>query len=302
MDGAFYLISSQGDANYNQSVLEHLYHSVADGFVCMQVYIPSPCVSIGRHIELNQSKDLQINRRLCGGDIIQLRSTCVVVQFISSIQDFDLRRQTAVVSLALKMLGIECRRDDKNRIYLTNGKEACLNIYDISGKICRQMIVLNIGSTMNANTNLPKALFQYGIDEYQCIDAIEQSFTSLYRVNKKINQESLDSKKISDFYNFFSSDEWLLTENSSSPYEQYNWGNLSIMMKQNAGIIEDFRIYTNSYAAEFIASIAPAIIGSACLNGTIKNKILTLPYANKNLYMIRDILRTIENILSKGTS
>lgn len=300
MSGAFYIISPYEDSNYNQAMLEHLYRSAPDDFICMQIYTPCPYVSIGRNMEYIEQVTLPINRRLCGGDYIQLRSSCVVINFIAARKAFDLRRQSATISLALKLLNIDCIRNSNNEILLENGKEACLNIYDMSSEICRQMVIINTGSFSNVHTNLPTALTQYGVNEYDIIDALENSFKNLYKIHKKIDADSLDKNKINEFYKFFCSNKWLGTVTNQNNYEYFSWGRISIDIVANNGIISDVRIYSNSNSAEFIANITTSLVGCTYLNTSIKNKILSLPNADKNLHIIRDILRIIESILNSS--
>ena len=299
MEGAFYVISPYEDSNYNQAVMEHLYRSTSDGFVCMQIYKPAPCISLGRNLEYPDKTSYDVNRRLCGGDEIRFRSSCVVISFISSRKDCDIRKQSAVVSLALKSLGVPCIRNSKNEIYLENGREACTNLYDISGDICRQMLIINVSTMSNANANLPSAISRYGLDEYVLIEAIEASFKSLYKANKKINPDSLDKKKLNDFYKFFCSDNWIYNKKSDSPYENFSWGKLCIDIEQKDAIIEDVHLYSNGSAAELLSAIPTSLIGCPYLITAIKNRVLVLPHAEKNLSILRDVLRVFEQILSK---
>lgn len=298
MTGGYYCISKIHSPAHNQAIVEYMYNHTPAGFVCMLIHADHFALSYGRNQSISRGQS-NVVRRLTGGGTLSYRSGLLQVSFISARDDASIRRQSAVVSIALKLLGIDAGRSPENEITCPQGKLA-LNLWDKSGAIARQMLLLNLSVQPTAQNGLPIALSTFGVEQAQVMDALLKAFTSLYHVQEEMPLYAAD-EDIAEIASFLQSEEWLYREPlQNAVNEQFAWGNLELFLQAKDGVLQTCLLRSDGPYAEFLQEIPKVLQNSPYLLSAMKNRILAMPYANKNMQVVRDILRLLENYMQNS--
>lgn len=298
MDGGLYLISNNTECYFNQGILEHLFNLSPQNYVNMLIYSTSNSITIGRNMYYQKVPKVLACRKLLGGGLSLSNKAFLNIEFICKKEYSSIRTQSAVISLAFKILGLPVIRDSENRILYPDGKEACINNFDKSGDIVRQSVQINLNYFGDKAYKFPKALINYNISRNQVVDAVVASFTALNKNAKKVELDSLNNSKIDELANFFSSEEWLYSNKPIKPLqEKFAWGNVMLDIYVKDAIINNINLYTDAPQAEFFSNITHALIGCPYLTSSIQKRILEIPYANKYMHIVRDLFTLFDRYL-----
>lgn len=302
MNKGIYLISNSNDPFKNQAMCEEIFRLCPEDYTCMIIYRNKSSVSIGKNMLYNESYGGLCWRRLEGGGLMYHNASFVHISFIAKKEHSSIRTQSAVVSLALKMLEIPCIRLKDNSIMLNKNKLACINNYDTSGDIVRQTLSINLGAMLGSSNIMPETLKDYKINFEALEDALIKSFCALYKSNMRMDEENLDVLRVLKWEQFFKSKQWLYSNSSDRLMkDKFAWGYAFLDMKCNEGIITDMALYSDSKYADLIYSIPNYLVGKPCLIESIKSRILEVPYAYHHLQIIRDIINLIEKYIKTYT-
>ncbi|NMD38405.1 MAG: hypothetical protein GYA87_06990 [Christensenellaceae bacterium] len=300
MSGGIYIISKTNNPYYNQATIEHLYNAIPKDYVAMFIYKNYGSISIGRNLYCNKKtvhKSLNIYRRFGGGPSLQHSLGTINIDFVSSRSASSIRTQSAVISLALKLNGINCIRDKNQNITDNKGIRLVINSFDKSGIVPHHNLIINIDDEEKPNGLKP--IGNDSINENTIINAIIHSFNSLYKNTNYFNIRMTDDAKIKKLAEYYASDEWLFNNDIVSPIsENFAWGNIIFGLEVREGIINNAYLYSDSPYGELLSDVPEVLKGSPYLLSTMKDRIMEIPYTNKHMHVVRDLFRLFEIYMS----
>lgn len=250
-------------------------------------------------------------RRLSGGGAVFHDRGNLNFTFICHAENYDFKRQLKVIATACKKAGIETSVSGRNDI-LADGKKFSGNaFYNSKGRSYHHgTLLINSDSEKIEKYLTPslKKLSAKGVSSVRSrivnlsdfsttltVERMKEYMTSAFCEVYGLKVETfcdIDKKKIEEYRDFYSSDEWKY--GSTLPFtvsfgENFDWGQIEIQFQIEKGIISTVQVFTDSMDHTLADNIKASLTGCCFKKEEIKNKLSKLSHANDLLTIINEV-------------
>ena len=308
------LIARGGDPFRNLAIEKHLMDTLPEETAILYLWQNDRTIVVGRNqnpwheckVEEFLESGGQIARRLSGGGAVYHDRGNLNFTFILPKNEFDVRRQLAVVKAAVGVFGLEAEMSGRNDLEI-GGRKFSGNAFYKSGAAAYHHGTLLI----QADT---RAMAQYLIvDERKLqsrgVKSVPARVVNLSDLSGEINVESLEEALFVAFGRMYRCEPAMLDERmldqptlrmlsaqfadpnwiypASVPYgftvsERFPWGSVTVKLLVEGGVIRKAKLFTDAMEAGLFDLIEQALTGSPYLISAISGRL------RQKLELLRD--------------
>lgn len=294
MINKLYTVISQTTNPYtNVSMEEWLMMNVPEGAVTFYLWQNERTVVIGRNQNVwaeCRVKELeedggQFFRRLSGGGSVYHDTQNLNFTFLANDEDYDLDRQSDVILLAMRKLGLNAERTGRNDITIDGKKFSGNAFYQHKGKRYHHGTILvdvdtdamskylmpakakleskGVSSVKSRVVNIKSLVPDLTIDRLK--EVLFEAFDEVYGLKSEpLAQSEIDFDAITKREEFFSSWEWKYGKNVPFSFEtpsiRFPWGSAQVRLNVEKGVISASEIFSDANDGLFIESLNNRLI------------------------------------------
>lgn len=292
-------------AAHNLAVEAYLLETVPHNTAILYLWQNANTVVVGRNqnawaqcnVEALEADGGFLARRLSGGGAVYHDLGNLNFTFLAAKGDFDVQRQTEVVLLAMRLLGLEAYRSGRNDLLIDNRKFSGNAFLEQRGKCYHHgTLLLNTSATrMQRYLNVdPTKLSRKGVDSVRSrvvnlveldpsldVPRVEQAlleaFGQVYAeaedgVRELAEHPMYDGgpagmerrdKRVAQLEERFSSWEWRLGRNmpfTSRVAGRYSWGGVEVLLRVECGMVAQARVYTDAMDVDTFNGVADNLV------------------------------------------
>ena len=288
-----YIESTQTYPYSNLAVEEHLLFNCRKDECILYLWQNRHTIVIGRNqnawreclVSKLEEDEGHLVRRLSGGGAVYHDLGNLNFTFLVTKENYDLDKQLQVIVQAIDKFGVKAEKSGRNDI-LIDGKKFSGNAYYETGSQCYHhgtiMINVNISELSKYLTVSRQKLQSKGVEsvksrvanlrEFNLEITVEklkkklfEAFEEVYGLKADIiKTEDLDRKDIEERTKKFESWKFIFGKKIDFEYEisnRFDWGEILLQFKVDAGIIEETGVFSDSLKTDFILGLAPILKG-----------------------------------------
>ncbi len=324
-----YIESTQTYPYSNLAVEEHLLFNCRKDECILYLWQNRHTIVIGRNqnawreclVSKLEEDEGHLVRRLSGGGAVYHDLGNLNFTFLVTKENYDLDKQLQVIVQAIDKFGVKAEKSGRNDI-LIDGKKFSGNAYYETGSQCYHhgtiMINVNISELSKYLTVSRQKLQSKGVEsvksrvanlkEFNLEITVEklkkklfEAFEEVYGLKADIiKTEDLDRKDIEERTKKFESWKFIFGKKIDFEYEisnRFDWGEILLQFKVDAGIIEETGVFSDSLKTDFILGLAPILKGIRYEKKEISSRIANISLDdNMEITMKNDIVSWIESI------
>ena len=313
----------------NMAVEEHLLFNCRKDECILYLWQNRHTIVIGRNqnawreclVSKLEEDEGHLVRRLSGGGAVYHDLGNLNFTFLVTKENYDLDKQLQVIVQAIDKFGVKAEKSGRNDI-LIDGKKFSGNAYYETGSQCYHhgtiMINVNISELSKYLTVSRQKLQSKGVEsvksrvanlkEFNLEITVEklkkklfEAFEEVYGLKADIiKTEDLDRKDIEERTKKFESWKFIFGKKIDFEYEisnRFDWGEILLQFKVDAGIIEETGVFSDSLKTDFILGLAPILKGIRYEKKEISSRIANISLDdNMEITMKNDIVSWIESI------
>lgn len=287
-----------------------LLESVEEGQVILYLWQNQQTVVIGRNqnaweecrVELLEKEGGHLARRLSGGGAVYHDLGNVNFTFLVRDTDYDLDRQNLVIKRAMEKLGLNIERSGRNDL-LIDGRKFSGHAYykqgpyryhhgtilvDVDTEAMARYLQVSqnkmqskgVKSVRSRVCNLVE--FIPDLKSQTIYDAFVEAVKEVYPVPfKEGSWDKFSPTLQAEKYAFISSPQWLYGPKiplSLQVKDRFNWGEVSLELLVNRGLLEELRIYSDAMDWDWVKVLEKSLTGLPFREAALKeafNKIQT---------------------------
>ena len=296
------ICSTSNNPYHNIALEEYLLNSVDSETVILYLWQNKQTVVIGQNQNAWQEckvKELEedgghLARRLSGGGAVFHDLGNLNFTFLVPRKEYDVAKQSDVIRVAAASYGLDVERTGRNDI-LIGGRKFSGNAFFKRGDTAYHHGTILISSDMKKLSqylNVSKAkLESKGVQSVSarvanltdfCKDVtiegmkerLTEALSVVYGIAPRImTEEECDQKEIKRLEEKFESWEWRFGK--KIPFqiefgEKFPWGEISIQLAVESGVITDAAVYSDAMDSFFISKVADAIKGQKYSSEALK--------------------------------
>ncbi|MEA4854633.1 MAG: lipoate--protein ligase [Christensenella sp.] len=313
----FYYRNPCLDPHQTLAVEEYMLAHITPGEIILYLYTHEDSVIIGknqnvwaecRHEKLF-SDGGKLARRISGGGAVFHDLENLNFSFIAAHDVYNLHRQLQVMLEAANSFGIKAEFSGRNDI-LTEGRKFSGNAF------CHRKNGAFHHGTILINTDMTKLSKYLAVSkdkiESKGISSVRSRVVNLAELNPDIMPDSMEKalktayeKEYGHFepYPFTSeaqaeierltkrneSWEWLFGQTPQfdiTTKTRFPWGGIELMLNLRDAVVMDARIFSDAMDADFIGTIAPALIGCEFKSDELARRVLQIPHNESQNEMV----------------
>ena len=298
------LIALGGDPYRNMAIEKHLMDTLPEDTAILYLWQNELCISIGRcqnplyecRVDPFLSAGGHIARRLSGGGAVYQDLGCLNFSFILPKVAFDIGRQLSIVGAAAGAFGIQAQAMGRGDLF-ASGRRFSTNAYLKAGSAALHHGTLLVTSDLERMSrfissgseplaapmpplhaavaeNLAALSPALTMDELQ--QALCWSFARAYGTQPAwLDERILDSRSIAALTERFSDPKWIYPEAVAYTFsvsERFPWGQVTVKLKVDGGVIRAARIFTDAMEAPLFGILEQALTGSPYLISAIAGR------------------------------
>ncbi len=305
----------------NQAVEEYLLKTVEPGECIMYLWQNQRTVVIGRNqngraecrVNLLEEDGGYLARRLSGGGAVFHDLGNVNFSFIASDPDYSVEKQLEVIQAAVGSFGLRAELSGRNDLTI-DGRKFSGNAYMSSGKRhCHHgtLLISADTSSMSKYLNVSQSKLESkgvrsvrsrvmnlselnpDITADSITNALYKAFAAVYNVEpEQYFVSELDSAKIDELTEKFSSEEWRLYSEPAFSFKKsgrFAWGGVDVFLQVSGGKVTDVKIFTDALSTELPEIAENALRGVVFSGENLHRAILQAKYSEKLRGEINDI-------------
>lgn len=298
------LIARGGDPYRNLAIEKHLMDTLPEDTAILYLWQNDQCISIGRcqnplyecRVDPFLSAGGHIARRLSGGGAVYQDRGGLSFTFILPKTAFDIGRQLSVLGMAVGTFGIQCQAMGRGDLY-AQGRRFSANAYFKAGSAAMHHGTILVSSDLERMqqflTSGGDSLATQGFSDLAAhtlnvsslnpaatVDALQQalcwSFARAFGAQPAwLDERILDGHSISALTAQFSDPKWIYPEAVAYTFsvsERLPWGQVTVKLKVDGGIIRSARVFTDAMEAPLFTLIEQALVGSPYLISAISSR------------------------------
>ncbi len=299
------IIARGGDPCRNLAIEKHLMDTLPDSTAILFLHQSQQAITTGRNqnpwYECNVEAFLEsggiLTRRLSGSGAMYADEGVLNFSLILPKGDFSASRQLAMLTHALQQLGLAVQPGPCASL-TTGGKRLCQSAFYKAGATALHngCILINASqqrmeqallpggkrlkgqtrpSISSLYTNLSEHLPQVTTQAVQ--EALYRSFAAIYGHQPVwLDEQMLDETSIQQTAETFADPLWVYPE--ALPYnfsvdESFPWGNVTVLLQRENGMIKAARIFTDAMEAALFDLIQQVLTGCPYLIGAINMRL-----------------------------
>lgn len=286
----------------NLAAEELLLQAVKPGEVILYLWQNHHTVVIGRNqnawrecnLETLEEEGGKLARRLSGGGAVYHDMGNQNFTFIAQKAEYDLEKQTEVIRLAAHKFGVEAVRSGRNDI-LVDGRKFSGNAFfhtgDFSyhhGTVLINSDMAKLGRYLNPS---PEKLAGKGVASVQARvvnlaelspqitpanmrEALKEAFAEVYKTPvKMLPGDALTPKKLKEFTDKYSSDEWRkgpVLSYTARYSGRLSFGEVEILFQASEGTVTGAKVFTDAMDVGWADVLAKAVQGAKLQNQSLQ--------------------------------
>nr|WP_281813380.1 lipoate--protein ligase [Vallitalea longa] len=314
------ICSDSIDPWYNLALEEYLLYNINDNEIILYLWQNENAVVIGRNQNAWKEckcKKLEDNggklaRRLSGGGAVYHDLGNLNFTFIMDKNLYDLDKQLNVILQAVNRFGINAEFSGRNDLTV-QGKKFSGNAFYFLDKACYHHGTILIDTDFNKLTDYlqvsKEKIKSKGIDSVKSrvvnlstlssdltINGMKKSlldsFKDIYGTNSDILNKNVDSNKLKQLYDKYSSWEWRFGESPKFDItfdKRFSWGDFQLNLSLKNSRIENVKIYSDAMNSQLIQDIAMNLKNCPFKVSDIINSINDIPHDETDESVIKDI-------------
>lgn len=320
------VISKTSHPYTNVSMEEWLMMNVPEEAVTFYLWQNERTVVVGRNQNVwaeCRVKELEEDgghffRRLSGGGSVYHDTQNLNFTFLANDEDYDLDRQSEVILLAMRKLGLNAERSGRNDITIDGKKFSGNAFYQHKGKRYHHGTILvdvdtdamnkylmpakakleskGVSSVKSRVVNIKTLVPDLTIDRLK--EVLIEAFDEVYGLKSEpLADDAIDHDAIAERETFFSSWEWKYGKNVPFSFEtpsiRFTWGSAQVRLNVEKGIIVASEIFSDANDGLFIEGLNEHLIGQTFDAASIRQA-LDLPEATaEQKVLLSDIVDLI---------
>ena len=244
------------------------------------------------------SADGQIARRQSGGTAVYQDLGSLNFSFIMPKSQFDVSRQLSTVGMAVGALGLQARAGRQSSLTI-NGRKFADSAFFKSGSAAYHHGTLHLRTDLDA---MQRFMANDRVDPSQGIinlgmlipsltletlqEALYRAFSRVWGMDPgMLDERMLNERAIESIASQFADSSWNFPRTIPSTHtfsERYPWGNVTVVMRADGGVIREARVFTDAMEAGLFPLIEKALTGAPLLVSSISARI------DQQLSMLRD--------------
>lgn len=225
-------------------------------------------------------------RRLSGGGSVYHDTQNLNFTFLVNDEDYDLARQTEVILLAMRKLGLNAERTGRNDITIDGKKFSGNAFYQHRNKRYHHGTILvdvdtdamsrylmpakakleskGVTSVKSRVVNIKSLVPDLTIDRLKTV--LIEAFDEVYGMQSTtLDAATIDFDAIAEREKFFSSWDWKYGKNVDfsfeSPSIRFPWGSAQVLLNVEKGVIVASEIFSDAIDGLFVESLNPLLVG-----------------------------------------
>ena len=283
----------------NLALEEHLTMNAAEGEVLLYLWQNAHTIVIGRNqnpwrecnVEAIKRDGIYLARRLSGGGAVYHDMGNLNFTFIARDELFDVERQTDVILLACRLLGINAIKTGRNDLTVDEKKFSGHAYFSSKGyNYHHGTIMMDVNAEDLSNyLNVPDSKLKSkgvasvrsrvtNLRDYINDDRLSNAGTSV-RIEAMKNMLVLAAEKVygaeamqiarpeapKELVDKYTSEEWRL--GTRIPFEKdiihrFDWGEVEVQLEMKGEYIKDAKIYSDALETEVFATVEELLRGS----------------------------------------
>ena len=315
------LIARGDDLYRNLAIEKHLMDTLPEDTAILYLWQNRHAVVVGRNqdpwtecaVGAFLSADGQLSRRFSGGGTQYHDHGTLNFTVILPKSQFDISRQLSVVGMAVGAFGLQPRASGRSSLSI-NGRKFSDSAFFKSGAAAdpqgtrllntnleaMQHFVPDAGNLAERVVNL--SALKHGVTVSAMQESLYWAFSRAYGSQPAmLDERMLNTPAIETLTDRFADGGWIYPQGiqpTLTVNEQFPWGNITIRLRTDRGVIREARLFTDAMEAGLFPHIEQALTGAPLLVSSIAARI------DQRLSMLRDpyllqIADDVQNLLSR---
>lgn len=279
----------------NLAIEKHLMDTLPEDTAILYLWQDERAILVGRGQNLREvcreeaflSENGRVARRMSGGGAAWLDRGTLGFTFLMPKTAFDIPKQLNLLGMALGALGIQAQAGPRGDLYAMGGRFST-NAYFKSGSGAYHHGTLLIDADLDAMRRFLPAVSERGervrnLRELQpqlTVDEVEQAlywaFARAYNAEPAwLDERMLDGRSIQSLTERFQNPKWIWPAEppfTFSVAERFPWGEVTVKLNVEGGIIRAARVYTDAMEAPLFERIEQLLTGSPFLISAISGR------------------------------
>ncbi len=279
----------------NLAIEKHLMDTLPEDTAILYLWQDERAILVGRGQNLREvcreeaflSENGRVARRMSGGGAAWLDRGTLGFTFLMPKIAFDISKQLNLLGMALGALGVQARVGGRGDLYAMGGRFST-SAYFKSGSAAYHHGTLLIDADLDAMGRfLPRVgergekvcnlrALQPKITVEETEQALYWAFARVYKAEPAwLDERMLDSRSIEALTRQFEDHKWILPDEppfTFSVSERFPWGEVTVKLNVEGGIIRAARVYTDAMEAPLFERIEQLLTGSPFLISAISGR------------------------------
>lgn len=289
------LIARELEPCRNLAIEKHLMDTLPEDTAILYLWRNERAILVGRGQNLREecradaflSENGRLARRMSGGGTAWLDMGTLGFTFLMPKTAFDISYQLNLLGMALGALGIQARVGTRGDLYAMGGRFST-SAYFKSGSAAYHHGTLLIDADLDAMRRfLPRLnerseqvcnlrAIQPDVTAEEVEQALYWAFARAYNAQPAwLDEQMLDSRSIDTLTQRFEDRKWILPDEppfTFSVAERFPWGDVTVRLNVEGGIIRAARVYTDAMEAPLFERIEELLTGTPFLISAISGR------------------------------